>query len=92
MDLIIITCCLHPQIQEHLRCRIFHRDRPTVSIQLPVFNESYVIRRLVSACADMAEAYGIDKVRIQVLDDSTDDTVMEVDKVVSEYRDKHYQY
>jgi cellulose synthase/poly-beta-1,6-N-acetylglucosamine synthase-like glycosyltransferase len=67
----------------------FSRERPTVSIQLPVYNESYVIRRLISACAGMAEAYGVDKVKIQVLDDSTDDTVLEVDKVVAEYGDKH---
>ena len=38
----------------------------------------------------MAEAYGIDKVRILVLDDSSDDTVLEVDKIVSEYQDKSF--
>ena len=64
--------------------------RPPVSIHLPVYNEKYVIRRLVTACARMAEAYGIDRVRILVLDDSNDDTVMEVDKVVREYKEKHY--
>lgn len=65
--------------------------RPTVSIQLPVYNESYVIRRLVSACAGMAETYGIDKVKILILDDSDDDTTLEVDKVVTEYREKHFK-
>ncbi len=38
----------------------------------------------------MAEAYGIDKVRILVLDDSSDDTVLEVDKIVSEYKNKSF--
>jgi cellulose synthase/poly-beta-1,6-N-acetylglucosamine synthase-like glycosyltransferase len=66
-------------------------DRPVVSIQLPVYNEMYVIRRLVSACAEMAEAYGIEKTRILILDDSDDDTVHEVDKVVEEYKEKHFQ-
>ena len=28
--------------------------RPDVSVHLPVYNERYVIRRLVAACADMA--------------------------------------
>ena len=65
--------------------------RPTVSIQLPVYNERYVIRRLVSACAGMAEAYGIDKVKILILDDSDDDTILEVDKVVTEYRENHFK-
>jgi cellulose synthase/poly-beta-1,6-N-acetylglucosamine synthase-like glycosyltransferase len=68
----------------------FPGERPTVSIQLPVFNETYVIRRLISACAAMTEAYGIDKVKIQILDDSTDETALEVDKVVAEYKDKHF--
>jgi cellulose synthase/poly-beta-1,6-N-acetylglucosamine synthase-like glycosyltransferase len=65
--------------------------RPRVSIQLPVYNEKYVIRRLVSACAEMAEAYGIEKTRIIILDDSDDDTVLEVDKVVEEFKEKHFQ-
>jgi cellulose synthase/poly-beta-1,6-N-acetylglucosamine synthase-like glycosyltransferase len=65
--------------------------RPAVSIQLPVYNEKYVIRRVVGACADMAEVYGIEKVRILILDDSNDDTIQEVDKVVEEYRKQHFQ-
>ena len=66
------------------------RVRPTVSIQLPVYNERYVIRRLVTACAVMVEAYGKEKASILLLDDSDDDTVLEVDKVVEEYKEKHF--
>ena len=62
--------------------------RPSVAIQLPVYNERYVVRRLVAACAAMAEAYGSDRVKIQVLDDSNDDTILEVDQVVEEYAKK----
>jgi cellulose synthase/poly-beta-1,6-N-acetylglucosamine synthase-like glycosyltransferase len=65
--------------------------RPEVSVHLPVYNERYVIRRLVSACAGMSEAYGIDKVRIMILDDSDDDTVQEIDHVVGEYLQKHFK-
>lgn len=64
--------------------------RPAVCVQLPVYNETYVIRRLVAACARMADAYSVDKVRILVLDDSDDDTSHEVDRVVREYLEKHY--
>ena len=64
--------------------------RPDVSIHLPVYNERYVFRRLVSACAVMAERYGIEKVSILVLDDSDDDTVQEVDEVVGECLQKHF--
>ena len=65
--------------------------RPSVCVHLPVYNETYVIRRLVSACARMAEAYGAEKVRILVLDDSNDETSHEVDRVVQEYLAQHYR-
>lgn len=59
--------------------------RPSVSIHLPVFNEKYVIRRLVDSVAAMALAYGVEKVNILILDDSDDDTALEVDKIVEPY-------
>ncbi len=62
--------------------------RPRVSIHLPIYNERYVIRRLVDACANMAQAYGIEKVNILILDDSDDDTSHEVDQVVKGYLEK----
>lgn len=65
--------------------------RPTVAIHLPVYNERYVIRRLVSACAKMAKVYGIDLVRILILDDSDDETAREIDAVVAEYRQQRFQ-
>jgi cellulose synthase/poly-beta-1,6-N-acetylglucosamine synthase-like glycosyltransferase len=65
--------------------------RPAVSIHLPIYNEKYVIRRVVSACASMAEAYGKENVSILILDDSNDDTVREVDEIVEEYKKQHYQ-
>ena len=64
-------------------------DRPNVSIHLPVYNEKYVIRKLIDACASMASVYGIEKVSIKILDDSKDDTTLEVDKIVEEYKKKH---
>jgi cellulose synthase/poly-beta-1,6-N-acetylglucosamine synthase-like glycosyltransferase len=64
---------------------------PTVSIHLPVYNEKYVVRRVVAACAVMAKAYGLEKVRILILDDSDDDTILEVDKVVEEYQKQHFR-
>jgi cellulose synthase/poly-beta-1,6-N-acetylglucosamine synthase-like glycosyltransferase len=63
--------------------------RPTVSIQLPIYNERYVVRRVIAACADMVEAYGPEKTRILILDDSDDDTILEVDQVVEEYKEKN---
>jgi cellulose synthase/poly-beta-1,6-N-acetylglucosamine synthase-like glycosyltransferase len=46
---------------------------PLVTVQLPVYNERYVIRRLLAAVA--ALDYPRDRLEIQVLDDSADDTV-----------------
>ena len=45
---------------------------PFVTIQLPVYNELYVVERLIDAVA--AIDYPADKIEIQVLDDSTDET------------------
>lgn len=54
-------------------------DWPAVTVQLPVYNERYVIGRLLEAVA--ALDYPRDKLFVQVLDDSTDDT----SAVISEY-------
>ncbi len=47
-------------------------EPPEVLVQLPVFNERYVVERLVRAVA--ALDYPKDRLQIQLLDDSTDDT------------------
>lgn len=46
---------------------------PYVTIQLPVFNEKYVMKRLLENIAKLE--YPREKLEIQVLDDSTDETV-----------------
>jgi cellulose synthase/poly-beta-1,6-N-acetylglucosamine synthase-like glycosyltransferase len=45
---------------------------PKVTIQLPLYNEKYVVERLLDAVAQVDYAH--DRLEIQVLDDSTDDT------------------
>ena len=49
------------------------KEIPYVTIQLPVFNEMYVMERLLDNIAKID--YPKDKLEIQVLDDSTDETV-----------------
>ena len=61
-------------------------DDPTVSIHLPIYNECYVVGRLIHACAAMAEAYGKESVNIKILDDSTDDTSPEIDQLTAQYQ------
>jgi len=53
---------------------------PFVTIQLPVFNEAYVMNRLLDNIKLID--YPKDKYEIQVLDDSTDDTVISTAKHV----------
>jgi cellulose synthase/poly-beta-1,6-N-acetylglucosamine synthase-like glycosyltransferase len=45
---------------------------PVVTIQLPIFNEMYVVDRLIDAVCEID--YPKDRLEIQVLDDSTDET------------------
>src|SRR6201996_6770228 len=58
-------------------------ELPHVTIQLPIFNEQYVIDRLVE-CVCKIE-YPWEKLQIQVLDDSTDETVDVARSVVERY-------
>ena len=46
---------------------------PVVTVQLPIYNELYVAERLIEAVASLD--YPKDRLEIQVLDDSTDETV-----------------
>ncbi|MDF1611127.1 MAG: glycosyltransferase [Stygiobacter sp.] len=58
------------------------QDEPMVTIQLPMYNELYVVERLINAVCDLD--YPKEKLEIQVLDDSTDETVELVAKIVKE--------
>jgi len=58
-------------------------ELPRVTIQLPIFNEQYVVDRLVEAICKID--YPKDKLDIQVLDDSTDETVTVAQGVVERY-------
>jgi cellulose synthase/poly-beta-1,6-N-acetylglucosamine synthase-like glycosyltransferase len=56
------------------RAPVADEDLPTVTVQLPLFNEATVAVRLLEAVAQFD--YPRDKLEIQVLDDSTDETQM----------------
>ncbi len=58
-------------------------ELPFVTIQLPIFNEQYVIDRLVDACCRLD--YPRDRFEIQVLDDSTDETREVARDIVERY-------
>ena len=58
-------------------------ELPRVTIQLPIFNEQFVVDRLVDAICKID--YPKDKLDIQVLDDSTDETTQVAQAVVERY-------
>ncbi|HTV13133.1 MAG TPA: cellulose synthase family protein [Acidobacteriaceae bacterium] len=57
---------------------------PRVTIQLPIFNEQFVIDRLIEAVCRID--YPRELLDIQVLDDSTDETVVVAEAIVERYR------
>src|ERR1700730_7809110 len=57
---------------------------PQVTIQLPLYNERYVVERLLEQISKME--YPRELLQIQVLDDSTDDTHPFTEALVREYQ------
>ncbi len=57
---------------------------PRVTIQLPIYNERHVVERLIDACATMS--YPLEKVQIQVLDDSDDSTTAIIEHKAAAWR------
>lgn len=64
-----------PQRFEHL---------PPVTIQLPLYNERYVVERLIETISQID--YPRELLQVQVLDDSTDDTHVFTERLVNQYR------
>ncbi|PID85839.1 MAG: glycosyl transferase [Chloroflexi bacterium] len=65
-------------------CPTLPAELPSVTIQLPIFNEKYVVERLIKAA--VSQDYPADKLHIQVLDDSTDDTTDIAADLVTHYK------
>jgi cellulose synthase/poly-beta-1,6-N-acetylglucosamine synthase-like glycosyltransferase len=78
----------------HEKIRIQNRKASTIShfprvtIQLPIYNEKYVAQRLIDAVCKME--YPKEKLEIQVLDDSDDETAELVELVVQRFRHEGY--
>lgn len=61
---------------------------PNVTIQLPIYNEKYVVHRLLKSVTEIE--YPKCRLEIQVLDDSDDETSDIAARLVSEYRKQHF--
>ncbi len=60
-------------------------ELPFITVQLPIFNEQYVVDRLIDAVCRFD--YPRDRLEIQVLDDSTDETREVAANIVERYKD-----
>jgi len=84
---LIISYVLHKRKRDRY-FRTFARkpeeQLPVVTIQLPIYNELYVAERLIDAVVELN--YPRHKLEIQVLDDSTDETVDILKQRVSLYQ------
>jgi cellulose synthase/poly-beta-1,6-N-acetylglucosamine synthase-like glycosyltransferase len=63
-------------------------DLPRVTVQLPIFNEQYVVDRLLDSICKLQ--YPREKLDIQLLDDSTDETVEVARSLVERYASMGY--
>ena len=61
----------------------YFSDLPRVTVQLPIFNEQFVVERLLDAICRLN--YPLEKLDVQVLDDSTDETVAVARGLVNHY-------
>ena len=58
---------------------------PLVTVQLPIYNEKYVVERLLDAVSQLD--YPSARLEIQVLDDSTDDTASIIARKIESFKD-----
>lgn len=58
-------------------------ELPRITVQLPIFNEQYVVDRLLGSVCRLQ--YPLDKLDIQLLDDSTDETQEVARALVEQY-------
>ncbi len=58
--------------RQHPRPQHRYEQLPRVTVQLPVFNEGAVVKRIIDAACEID--YPADRLQIQVVDDSTDDS------------------
>ncbi|MEN3027472.1 MAG: cellulose synthase family protein [Chlorobiota bacterium] len=65
------------------------QDFPMVTVQLPIYNEYYVVERLLRAVCSLD--YPRDRLEIQVLDDSIDETTEMLERLCREYRTAGFQ-
>jgi cellulose synthase/poly-beta-1,6-N-acetylglucosamine synthase-like glycosyltransferase len=75
-----VNACDHAVIEGEL---------PKVTVQLPMYREKFVARRVIEACARLD--YPKEKLQVMVCDDSDDETVQIVDSAAVELRSRGFR-
>jgi cellulose synthase/poly-beta-1,6-N-acetylglucosamine synthase-like glycosyltransferase len=78
----------HAEMKGHFYLNFPCKIWPRVTIQLPIFNERYVVERLIKSVCRLE--YPKDLLEIQVLDDSSDDTADIANKLVEQMEERGF--
>ena len=78
----------HAEIKNNFYQNTTTKNWPRVTIQLPIFNELYVVERLIKSICNLD--YPKNLFEIQVLDDSTDETADIAQRVVDQMQARGY--
>lgn len=62
------------------------QDPPPVTVQLPIYNEPFVVERLIHTAVNLQ--YPCHKLQIQVIDDSADNTTERASRLVAYYKER----
>lgn len=83
---LVCALFLRKRKQHRLPCPLdlADKDKPLVAIQLPIYNEIYVVERLIENIGRIR--WPREKLEIQVLDDSTDETTDIAQRVIRRLR------
>ena len=83
----VIALSIHARMQRwHDPLPTASGDLPTVTVQLPIYNEKALVYRLINAVC--ALDYPQDMLEIQVLDDSTDETTTLIAQAIQPWRQR----
>lgn len=63
---------------------LLEHELPYITIQLPIFNELHVVKRLIHCICQLD--YPFDKLEVQILDDSTDETTELIRREIKSYQ------
>ena len=86
LNLVLNYC--YKTAKESTSAALTKNELPKITVQLPLYNELYVAERLIDAVVQFD--YPKDKLEVQILDDSTDETVEIVAKKVNFYQQQGF--